>query len=109
MRSTNVRGMSSFADLCAEFADREGVVLPGSGSGFGSQALKVGRSIFAMEYADSLVVKLPAARVRELIDGGTGTPFDGGKGKSMKEWLTVVDRADWSRLAAEALEFVGNR
>jgi len=109
MRSTNVRGMSSFADLCAEFADREGVVLPGSGTGFGSQALKVGRSIFAMEYAGSLVVKLPAARVRELIAAGTGAAFDGGKGKPMKEWLMVVDPADWSALAGEAHTFVGSR
>ena len=109
MRRTNVGRMSSFADLCAEFADREGVVLPGSGTGFGSQALKVGRSIFAMDYAGSLVVKLPAARVRELIEAGTGGPFDGGKGKPMKEWLTVVDPADWSTLADEAYTFVAGR
>ena len=101
--------MSSFADLCAEFADREGVVLPGSGTGFGSQALKVGRSIFAMEYAGSLVVKLPAARVRELIEAGRGGPFDGGKGKPMKEWLTVVDQGDWTLLADEAYTFVAAR
>jgi len=99
----------SFADLSAEFADRPGVVLPGSGTGFGAQALKVGRSIFAMEYAGSLVVKLPAVRVRELIETGAGTPFDGGKGKPMKEWLTVVDPADWSALADEAYTFVAGR
>lgn len=101
--------MTSFADLCAEFADREGVVQPGSGTGFGSQALKVGRSIFAMEYAGSLVVKLPAPRVRELIGSGAGAPFDGGKGKPMKEWLTVVHPADWSTLADEAYTFVAGR
>jgi len=98
-----------YADLCAEFAGRPGVVVPGGGSGFGSQALKVGRSIFAMQHADALVVKLPAARVRELLDAGVGTPFDGGKGKPMKEWLTVSDPAHWSSIAEEAYSFVASR
>jgi hypothetical protein len=101
--------VTTYADLCAELADRAGVVLPGSGSGFGAGALKVGRSIFAMPYADALVVKLPAARVKELVESGVGAPFDGGKGKPMKEWLTVVDAGDWSRLAAEAYDFVAGR
>ena len=101
--------MAAFADLCAEFATRPGVVVPGTGTGFGSQALKVGRSIFAMEYADALVVKLPAARVRELIESGVGAPFDGGKGKPMKEWLTVSDPAHWSAVAEEAYTFVASR
>jgi hypothetical protein len=54
-------------------------------------------------------VKLSAARVRELIDTGAGAPFDGGKGKPMKEWLTVVAPADWSALAEEAHSFVAGR
>ena len=107
MRPVSQQG--SFADLCRDFANRPGVVLPGAGSGFGSQALKVGRSIFAMEYAGSLVLKLPAARVRELIDEGAGSPFDGGKGKPMKEWVTVVAETEWSRLADEAYAFVASR
>jgi hypothetical protein len=101
--------VGAYADLCTEFASRPGVTLPGSGTGFGSRALKVGRSIFAMEYDDALVVKLPAARVRELIDSGVGVPFDGGKGKPMKEWLTVSDPAHWSAVAEEAYSFVASR
>ena len=101
--------MGAYADLCAEFASRPGVTLPGAGTGFGSGALKVGRSIFAMEYDDALVVKLPAARVRELIGSGVGAPFDGGKGKPMKEWLAVSDPAHWSAVADEAYSFVASR
>jgi hypothetical protein len=96
--------------LVATFAARAGVTTPdpGSGSGFGSDALKVDRRIFAMLTRGQLVVKLPASRVRALIDDGVGGPFDAGKGRPMKEWLTVLatDEATWSRLAGEAYEFV---
>jgi hypothetical protein len=59
---------------------------------------------------DRLVVKLPAARVAQLISDGDGVPFDAGKGKPMKEWvgLTVDDDA-CRELVAEAMAFVGKR
>lgn len=89
-----------------------GVEVPdGSGRGFGSDALKVNGSIFAMVSNGHLVVKLPRERVAELIANGTGSPFDAGKGRPMKEWLTVTSDDDqiWLNLAEEALEFVRNR
>lgn len=98
--------MSPFAELAASFADRPGFVGPREGRGFGSSALKAGRSIFAMEYDGRLVVKLPAARVAALVADGTGEPFDGGKAKPMKEWLTVLDESRWKELAEEAFAFV---
>jgi hypothetical protein len=101
--------MSTFADLVSAFADRPDVVPPGEGRGFGSSALRVGKSIFAMEHAGRVVVKLPAARVTELIGSGVGGAFDGGKGRPMKEWLTVLDDALTTQLAEEALAFVGGR
>jgi hypothetical protein len=54
-----------------------------------------------------LVVKLPAARVRELIAAGAGDHFDANKGTPMTEWLSVDPRApqDWLDLAREALAF----
>ena len=71
-----------------------GVTVPTGGSGFGSNAIKINKSIFAMLVDDRIVVKLPAARVTQLISAGDGVPFDAGKGKPMKEWvgLTVDDR-----------------
>jgi hypothetical protein len=79
-----------------------------SGREFGSNAVKVSNRIFAMLVRGSLVVKLPARRVSDLIAAGDGEPFDAGKGKPMKEWLTVpaASRLDWLSLSREAMEFV---
>ncbi|MCW2672884.1 MAG: hypothetical protein JWP14_1473 [Frankiales bacterium] len=95
-----------YADLCAAFTGRRGVTQPEGGRAFGSDALKVAGSIFAMD-RDGLVLKLPAVRVAELIANGTGTPFDAGKGKPLKEWVRVADPAYWEGLAEEAYHFVG--
>jgi hypothetical protein len=58
-----------------------------------------------------LVVKLPAARVAELVASAAGEPFDAGKGTPMKEWLVVgaADDDAWRELAEEALSFVSGR
>jgi hypothetical protein len=54
------------------------------------------------------VVKLPRARVDELVRLGAGQYFNPGHGKLMKEWIAVVEReALWSGLAMEARDFVG--
>jgi len=75
---------------------------------FGSNALKVDGKIFAMLVRGSLVLKLPKVRVEELIDAGIGGPFDAGKGKAMKEWVTILAvPAKWLGLAREAQRFVG--
>ena len=99
-----------FDRLAAALADRPEVTLPGEtgGRGFGSDALRVSGSIFAMLSRDRLVVKLPRARVAELISSGAGEPFDAGKGRPMKEWvaLTDADDATWLAVAEEALAFV---
>lgn len=98
--------------LVGEFASSPGVSAPGEpgGRGFGSSALKVNGSIFAMISGGKLVLKLPHARVDTLMRAGAGTPFDAGKGRPMKEWLTVTadDNESWLALAREALDFVGS-
>lgn len=102
-----------FSALVEAFTDRPGVTPPRESGrrGFGSAALKVHGSIFAMLPGDQLVVKLPHARVGALIEAGTGRPFDAGKGTPMKEWLTIVDDAErtWRALTEEAYEFIRSR
>jgi hypothetical protein len=99
-----------FESLCDEYAGVSGVTVPTGGSGFGSNAIKINKSIFAMLVNDRLIVKLPAARVSQLIADGLGVPFDAGKGKPMKEWVGLRVGEDASReLVAEAMGFVGRR
>ena len=99
-----------FESLCDEYAGVSGVTVPSGGTGFGSNAIKINKSIFAMLVDDRLVVKLPAARVAQLISAGDGVPFDAGKGKPMKEWVGLTGDDDACRdLVAEAMTFVGQR
>ncbi len=73
---------------------------------FGAHGLGLGGRYFAMEYKGALVVKLPAARVGALVADRTGTHFDPGMGRPMKEWLSVLPgQGDWQRLAEEALAY----
>jgi TfoX/Sxy family transcriptional regulator of competence genes len=78
------------------------------GGKFGSSGLKVDGRIFAMVSRGELVVKLPRERVDELIASGTGTRFDPGHGRLMKEWVSVSTQhsRSWPKLADEARKFV---
>jgi hypothetical protein len=97
-----------FSALCGGYAGVTGVNVPDGGKGFGSSALKVNNKIFAMLVNGRLVVKLPRARVTELIETGHGEPFDSGKGTPMKEWVTLTgDEAQCRALVVEAQAFVG--
>jgi hypothetical protein len=80
---------------------------PGRTRGFGAKALKVGGRIFAMLAHGRLVVKLPRARVDELVEMGTGERFDPGHGRIMTGWLSIHagHEEEWQLLAREALTF----
>lgn len=77
------------------------------GKGFGSSSLKVDDKIFAMTSSKGdFVVKLPRARVEELVRKKQGKYFDAGRGRLMREWLTATGPSKgWLELAKEALEF----
>jgi len=104
--------LEQFRGLVDAFADSPGVTGPGvtTARGFGSDALQVNGSIFAMRTRDRLVVKLPRDRVAALIASGVGSPFAAGKAHPMREWLTVeaADADTWLALAREARAFVAS-
>src|ERR1044071_5536346 len=102
---STMSGAERFEKLVDEFAKLDGVTPPTPGRGFGSSALRYHKKIFAMCVDGELVVKLPAARVSELVDDGAGVRFDGNKGTPMKEWfrLPSASTLDWSALAHEAM------
>ncbi len=98
-----------FEALVDEFTGQPGITPPGATGGFGRGALRVGGRIFVMFVRGQLVLKLPKARVDELVDAGHGVRFDANKGTPMKEWLALAADSPqpWPALAKEALEFVG--
>ena len=109
-----------YADLVDELVAVEGVIPPQGGRGFGRSAVKFGGKIFVMLVRGTLVLKLPAGRVDELIAAGAGVRFDANKGTPMKEWLSLHPPGgqdapgwrggpDWLPLAREALEYAGWR
>jgi hypothetical protein len=95
-----------FAAVVAAFA-RDPDVEPPGGRGFGSRALRVDGSIFAMlDVFGRFVVKLPPERVAGLVGCGAGAPFDNGRGRVMRGWVVVGAEQDWTAFAREAEAFV---
>jgi len=97
-----------FEQLAARFVGDPTV---SEGTGFGSNpGLRVRGKIFAMLVRDELVVKLPKARVDQLVASRAGARFDPGHGRLMKEWVTIplADGSRWEDLVTDALAFVGN-
>lgn len=94
-----------FQAVAAHLADR----LPGVEQGriMRSEGVKTGDRFFAFARDGELVVKLPAERVRELLDGGAGQPFRSGR-RVMREWVTLTppDEPTMTAYVTEAHEFV---
>lgn len=98
---------AAFAPVLRAFANQPGVTV-GPGWGRGGIVLKRGGKIFTMLVRGDFVVRLPRARVDDLVTRGTGTRFDPrGDGRVMKEWLVVAASAarQWPSLAREAFAF----
>jgi hypothetical protein len=93
--------------LVDELVGLDGVTPPPGGSGFGRGSLRYRGKIFAMLVRGRLVVKLPEARVADLITAGEGLAFDANKGTPMRGWLSLAPQSglDWLSLASEALDF----
>ncbi|MFC4004113.1 hypothetical protein ACFS2C_22915 [Prauserella oleivorans] len=70
--------------------------------------LKTAGTFYAFATGDALVVKLPAARVTELIATGEGRPCEPRPGRPMRQWvcLTPAGRDAGTAYLLEAREFV---
>jgi hypothetical protein len=100
-----------FAGIVKALGTQPGVSEPesaGAARRFGTSALRVNGRIFAMVSHGRLVLKLPSLRVAQLIASGAGGSYDAGKGRPMKEWVSLdpARQDNWLGLATEALEFV---
>lgn len=99
-------GLALFAPLVAAFSGDPAVVMKRM---FGSEnVLSANGKIFAMLTRGELVVKLPKARVDELVETVGCRRWDAGKGRPMREWAIVPPAAgEWLVLAREARAFAG--
>ena len=81
------------------------------GSIMNKSCLRVGEEFLALvDFKGSgLVVKLPKARVAELIESGVGQSFAPAD-RVFREWLSVPkpNRRRWIALLREGIEYVGS-
>ena len=81
-----------------------------AGKLFSSYGLNVNGKIFAMFGREQFVVKLPKARVDELVSRGRAERFEPRPGRIMKEWVAFKSgESEWVELAREAYAFVKQR
>jgi hypothetical protein len=76
------------------------------GRALSSEGLMVEGKLFAFEWRDALVVKLPRERGEELIAAGRAERMRMGK-REMREWVSLGDAEAWDDLAEEARTYVG--
>ena len=97
-----------FWELAAELMAEDPRVV--EGTIMNGRCLRVGEEFLGLvDYKGSgLVVKLPRARVDELVASGDGQPF-APAGRVFREWLSVPepDRSQWRSLLREGVAFVG--
>jgi hypothetical protein len=102
-----------FAALVDALAGEPGVTPPDTDGPrrFGSRALKLGDTAFAMVVRGALVLKLPEERVTALLADGTGSPFGKQPDRPYREWVALADGdpATDLPLAREALAFARAR
>lgn len=79
------------------------------GTMMGTRCLRVDGEFLAMVFRKTgqLVVKLPEARVAEVVYSGSGSEFTPA-GRKFREWVAVdeVDRDLWRALLEEGRDFV---
>src|SRR5690348_1025975 len=76
------------------------------GTMFGSKGLRSGKKFFAIWWHEQLVLKLPPARIEQLVTAGSGTLFEPMEVRQMNGWIFVDGSADWDALSRDARAFV---
>jgi hypothetical protein len=72
-----------------------------------SYGLKVNGKTFAMFIRGKFVAKLPQAEVDKAVKKGTGTRFNPGHGRLMREWIEMTGgQSYWVETAKNAYQFV---
>src|SRR4051812_4955264 len=72
------------------------------GTMFGSKGLRTGTKFFAIRWHEQLVVKLPPARLTELVEAGDGQPVEPMEGRRMNGWVLPADSVDGPPVVEEA-------
>ena len=76
------------------------------GTMFGSKGLRTGKKFFAVWWHEQLVVKLPPARLDELVAAHQGVPFEPLEGRRMNGWILLSNSVDWPPVVEEARAYV---
>ncbi len=102
-------GEHRFWSLAHPLLGREGIT---RSTMMGLPCLRVDGAFFAScdRKTGDLLVKLPEARVDELVTAGRAATF-APAGRRFRKWAAVpaAPSRDWKRLMEEALVFVGSR
>lgn len=96
------------------YLDKALLHIPGvkAGKAFGHPAYKINGRIFALAGERGIVLKLPEARVRELVASSAALlPFGPAAGIVWREWLLVAPENEalfqhYAQLLDEAIQFV---
>src|SRR5690349_16676132 len=76
------------------------------GTMFGSAGLRTGSKFFAVWWHDQLGVKVPPARLTQLVEAGDAQPFEPMEGRRMNGWIVLADSVDWPSVVADARDHV---
>jgi len=89
------------------------ITQPKRKKGFGSSGLYTRGKLFAaLSYSNRLILKLPEARVNEIVAWRRGKRWNPrGVGEGLKEWVTLSpsSKTRWLPLAKEAKKFVASK
>lgn len=82
----------------------------GEGKMLNAIGLKTGGKFYAFASRSGVMLKLPAADVRDIIASGAGVPCETKPGRPMKEWVTLPapDHDECLAYVLEARTFVAS-